>query len=64
MRNRNEKNEVHIYKVRLVAQCFSQHPGLTTPVMEIKLMDVVIAYHYEYLDAEIHESALWTSLPN
>ena len=76
VRKRNEKNEVLRYKERLMAQGFSQHPGIDyeetySPVMDVitfrylvslvvskkqsmQFMDVVTAYLYKDLDAEIY----------
>ncbi|CAM8910135.1 unnamed protein product [Rhodiola kirilowii] len=76
VRKRNEKNEIVRYKARLVAQGFSQRPGIDfeetySPVMDgitfrylislavherlnMHLMDVVTAYLYGSLDAEIY----------
>ena len=76
VRKRNEKNEVVRYKARLVAQGFSQRPGIDyeetySPVMDaitfrffislvvtecldMRLMDVVTAYLYGSLDADIY----------
>jgi len=73
---RNENNEVVRYKARLVAQGFTQRPGIDyddtySPVMNgitfrylislavqmnlpMQLMDVVAAYLYGSLDAEIY----------
>ncbi|KAF7137709.1 hypothetical protein RHSIM_Rhsim07G0041900 [Rhododendron simsii] len=76
VRKCNEKNEVVRYKARLVAQGFSQRPGIDyeetySPVMDgitfrflislvvtecldMRLMDVVTAYLYGSLDADIY----------
>ena len=76
VRKRNEKNEIVRYKARLVAQGFSQMPGIDydetySPVVDattlrflvsltitkglhMRLMDVVTAYLYGSLDAEIY----------
>ncbi|GKC99842.1 copia protein [Tanacetum coccineum] len=77
---RNEKNEVTRFKARLVAQGFSQRPGIDyeetySPVMdaitfrylislavsrnlEMRLMDVVIAYLYGSIDSNIYMKIL------
>ena len=76
MRKRNENHEVVRYKARLVAQGFSQRPGVDyeetySPVvdattfrflislvvcekLEMRLMDVIIAYLYGSLDNDIY----------
>ena len=76
VRKRNENNQVVRYKARLVAQGFTQRPGIDfdetySPVMDgitflylismaasmnlqMKLMDVVTAYLYGSLDANIY----------
>ena len=76
VRKRNENNEIVRYKVRLVAQGFSQRPGIDyeetySPVMnaitfrylislavskglDMHMMDVVIAYLYGSLDANVY----------
>ena len=76
VRKRNENNEVVRYKARLVAQGFTQRPGIDyddtySPVMSgitfrylislavqmnlsMQLMDVVTAYLYGSLDADIY----------
>ena len=76
VRKRNDKNEVVRYKARLVAQGFSQRPGIDfdetySPVMDgitfrylvsmtvkerldMHLMDVMTAYLYGLLDADIY----------
>ncbi|KAJ9540031.1 hypothetical protein OSB04_026537 [Centaurea solstitialis] len=65
VRKRNENNEIVRYKARLVAQGFSQRPGIDyeetySPVMDfpkklnMQLMDVVTAYLYGDLDTEIY----------
>jgi hypothetical protein len=76
VRKRDERGEIARYKARLVAQGFSQKPGVDydqtySPVMDattfrylislavqenldMRLMDVVTAYLYGVLDAEIH----------
>nr|AAS79613.1 putative copia-like polyprotein [Ipomoea trifida] len=76
VRKRNENNEVVRYKARLVAQGFTQRPGIDfeqtySPVidgisfrylislavnmkLDMQLMDVVTAYLYGSLDADIY----------
>ena len=76
VRKRNENNEVVRYKVRVVAQGFTQRPDIDyddtySPVMSgitfrylislavqmnlsMQLMDVVTAYLYGSLDADIY----------
>ena len=76
VRKRNENNEIMRYKARLVAQGFSQRPGIDyeetySPVMDaitfrylislaisegmdMLMMDVVIAYLYGSLDANVY----------
>ena len=76
VRKCNDKNEIARYKARLVAQGFSQIPGIDydetySPVMDIimfrylislsvskgldmRLMDVVIAYLYSMLENDIY----------
>jgi hypothetical protein len=76
VRKRNEKGEITRRKARLVAQGFSQRPGIDyeetySPVMDattfrylislaikenldLRLMDVVIAYLYGSLDSDIY----------
>ena len=76
VRKRNEKNEIVRYKAGLVAQGFSQRPGIDyeetySPVMDaitfqylislavaegpdMRLMDVVTAYIYGSLDANVY----------
>ena len=76
VQKRNEKNEVVRYKARLVAQGFSQRPGIDydetySPMMdmitfrflislvifeklEMRLMDIVMAYLYGSLDSDIY----------
>ena len=45
MRKRNEKNEIVRYKACLVAQGFSQHPGIDYEETYSTVMDV-ITFHY------------------
>ena len=76
VRKRNENNDIIRYKARLVAQSFSQRPGIDyeetySPVMDaitfrflislavseeldMRLMDVIIAYLYGSIDNDIH----------
>ena len=75
VRKRNEKNEIVRYKARLVAQGFSQRPGIdyeetyslvmdaitfrylislaVSEELDMRLMDVVTAYLYGSLDANV-----------
>ena len=41
MRKRNEKNEIARYKVRLVAQSFSQRPGIDFDETYAPIMDII-----------------------
>jgi hypothetical protein len=76
VRKRNKKNEIIRYKARLVAQGFSQRPGIdyeeiyspvidaitfrffislvVTENLDMRLMNVVIAYLYGSLDNDIY----------
>ncbi|XP_070032974.1 uncharacterized mitochondrial protein AtMg00820-like [Nicotiana tomentosiformis] len=53
VRKRNEKNEVQRYKARLVAQGFSQRPGVDYEETYSPIMDA-ITYHY-LISFGVHE---------
>ena len=79
VRKRNDKNEIARYKARLMAQGFSQRPGIDydemySPMMgiitfrylismsvseglDMRLMDVIIAYLYGMLENDIYMKA-------